>query len=156
VFLDPVHKVPIFLVSWYNFLNFLIKNNLFVLLIISLNIFQSKLNLDEWYMFSFLLHSLVHHTLECLVILTYLEYLFQRFSEIATNSCIILFSNSLWEMLVVLMLLTIFLSSLTKHSFFTLFLMIFCYLSWINFSLIMMSTIKRVWSEELCKLGKIK
>jgi len=102
----------------------MVKNDLFVLLTIPLNIFQSKLDLDKQYMFNFLLHSLFHHTLEHLVILTHLGYLFQRFSEIATNSCTILSSNSLLEMLVVSMLPTIFLSSLMKPSSSMLFLMI--------------------------------
>ena len=51
---------------------------------------------------------LFHYNLEHLVILTHLEYLFQknRFSEIAINSCTILSSDLLLEMLVVSMLPT--------------------------------------------------
>ena len=41
------------MISWI----FSSKNDLFILLTISLNIFQSKLDLNEWYMFSLLLHS---------------------------------------------------------------------------------------------------
>jgi len=80
-------------------------------------------------MFSFLLYFLFHYALKHLVILIYLEYLFQRFSEIAMNSYTILSSNLLSEMLVVLMLPTMFLSSLIKSFSFTLFLMMVHYLS---------------------------
>jgi len=72
-------------ISWI----FLSNKDLFVLLTIPLNFFQSELNLDERYMFRFLLHSLFYQALECLVILTHLEYLFQRFSKKVTNSCTI-------------------------------------------------------------------
>ena len=125
-------------ISWI----FLSKNDFFVLLTVSLNIFQSKLDLDEQYMFSFLLYSLFHYALKHLVILTHLEYLFQRFSEIAMNSCTILSSNSLSGMLVVLMLPTMFLISLIKPFSSTLFLIMVHHLSWINSLLMMMLTVK--------------
>ena len=93
-------------------------------------------------MFNFPLHSLFHYTLECLVVLTYLKYLFQRFSEIATNSCTILSSDLLSEMLVTSILPTIFISSLMKPFSSTLFLMMVHCLSWINSLLIMILTVK--------------
>ena len=125
-------------ISWI----LLSKNDLFVSLTVPLNILQSKLDLDEQYMFSFLLYFLFHHTLKHLVILTHLGYLFQRFSKIAINSYTILSSNLLSEMLVVLMLSTMFLSLLIKPFSSTLFLMMVYHLFWINSLLMIMLTVK--------------
>jgi len=114
VFLDPVHKVPRSLVFWCDFLNFLIKKWSVCLLDCLFECFlvQTWLGWVIYVQLSIIL--LFHHTLEHLVILIYLEYLFQRFSEITINSCTILSSDFLSEMLVVSMLLTIFLSSVTN------------------------------------------
>ena len=49
-----------------------------------------------------LFHSLFHHALEHLVILTHFEHLVQRFSVIDVNSCIIFSSELLSGMSVVL------------------------------------------------------
>ena len=46
-----------------------------------LNSFQSTIDLEVQYIFSLVLHSSFHHALECLVILTSLEYLFSRESD---------------------------------------------------------------------------
>jgi len=126
-------------ISWI----FSLKKDYFVFLTVSLNIFQSELDLDKWYIFRFLLHSLFYQALKHLVILTNLEYLFQRFSKKVMNSCTILFSISLSEISVVSMLPTTFLSSLIKPSSSSLCLIIVHYLSQIDSSLIIISTIKR-------------
>ena len=120
-----------------------------------MNFFQSETESDMQYKFNSLLHSLFHYNLECLVILTYLEYLFQRFSVINVNSYTILSNNSLSGISAVLMLSSLFLSLLMKFSSFSLFLIMVCYLSWINFLLMIILTMKEVWLERLCKLGKI-
>ena len=80
--------------------------------------------MDVLYTIKSLLHSSFYYTLKYLVILTYLEYLFQKLSKIDINSCTTLSSNLLLEMLVMLMLPISFLSLLIKLSFSLLFLMI--------------------------------
>jgi len=132
------------------------KKNHFVLLTILLNFFQSRLDLDVLYTIKSLLHSLFYHTLKYLVILTHLEYLFQRLSKMDANSCTTLLSDSLSEISVILMLPISFLSLLIKLSSSLLFLMIVQYLSWMNSLLIMISIIKRAWLNGLHRLGKIK
>jgi len=77
-----------------------------------------------------------------LVILTHCEYLFQKLFKIDANSCTTLSSDSLLEILVILMLPISFLSLLIKLSFSLLFFMIVQCLSWINSLLIIISTIK--------------
>ena len=47
-------------------------------LTVLLNFFQFRINLNILYIFKSLLYFLFYHTLEYLVILTHLEYLFQR------------------------------------------------------------------------------
>jgi len=100
------------------------KKDHFVLLTILLNFFQSRLELDILYTIKSLLYSSFYYALEYLVILTYLEYLFQRLSKIDTNSCTTLLSDSLTSLTVMLMLPISFLSLLIKISSSSLFLII--------------------------------
>ena len=58
----------------------------------------------------------------------------------------ILLSKILWNRL---------LSSLMKLFSFSLVLIIVCHLPWMNFSLIMISTVREVWLKRLYKLGRI-
>jgi len=132
------------------------KKDHFILLTILLNFFQSRLDLDVLYTIKSLLYSSFYYTLKYLVILTHLEYLFQRLSKIDVNSCTTLSSDLLSEMSVMLMLPISFLSLLIKLSSSLLFLMIVQCLSWMNSLLIMISTIKRAWSNRLHRLGKIE
>ena len=68
--------------------------NCFVLLTVLLNFFQSGLDLDILYMAKSWLYSLFYYALEYLVILTLLEHLFQRLSEMDVNSCTTLLSDT--------------------------------------------------------------
>ena len=68
---------------------------------------------------------------------------------------VILSSNSHSGILVISMHSTLLLSLLTNYISFLLFLIIDCFLSWINSSLIMILTVKEMWSEGLCKSSKI-
>ena len=64
-----------------------------------LNFFQSAIDLEVQYIFSLVLHSLFHYALECLVILTGLEYLFQRESDKDIYSYIAFSNSSISEIL---------------------------------------------------------
>lgn len=137
-----------FLISWI----LSSKKDCFVLLTISLNFFQSRLNLDTLYIIKLWLHSSFHYALECLVILTLLEYLFQRLSEVDINSHTTLLSDTWSEISEILILPISFFSSMMKSSSFSLFLMIV----WMNSSLVVMFIIKEVWSIGLHKSGSIE
>ena len=130
------------------------KKDHFVLLTILLNFFQSRLELDVLYTIESLLYCSFYYALEYLVILTYLEYLFQKLSKINANSCTTLLSDLLTSLIVMLILPISFLSLLIKLSSSSLFLIIVQYLFWMNSLLIMISTIKGAWSNRLYKLGK--
>jgi len=105
------------------------KNDFLVLLTIPLNFFQSEIDLDVKYEFNSLPYSSFHQALEHLVILIYLEYFFQRFSVINTNSYTILSSDLVLCISEVSMLLTLFLSLLMKSFSSSLFLIMAYYLS---------------------------
>ena len=59
-------------------------------LTVFLNSFQFSILQDYWYLSRFLWHSLFHHALECLVMLTILEYLNQIFSILIERLWIVL------------------------------------------------------------------
>jgi len=127
---DSLHFLTQFMRSYGNlffdvvYWIFSSKNNLLVLLTISLNFSQSEIDLNMQYEFKSLPHTLFHQALECLVILTYLEYFFQRFSVINANLYTILSSSLLLCMSDILMLPILFLSLLMKPSSSSLFLII--------------------------------
>jgi len=118
--------------------------------------FQSTVDLEEWYTFRLVLYSLFHHTLECLVILILLEYLYQRESKVVMYFWTVSSKDSLLDISEVSMLLIAFLNSLIHLSSSSLFLMIVHHLSWINFLLMKMLTVKEAWSKELYKSGRKK
>lgn len=113
-------------ISWI----FSSKNDFLVLLTIPLNFLEFEIDLDVQYELNSLPYSSFHQALEHLVILTYLEYFFQRFSIINANSYIILSSDLLLCISEVSMLLTLFLSLLTNSFSSSLFLIMAYYLSW--------------------------
>ena len=63
-----------------------LKNNHFVFFIVLLNTFQSSICLDNLYFTSLVWQSSFYHTLEYLVILMYLENLYQMTSDLFANS----------------------------------------------------------------------
>jgi len=73
------------------------KKDLLVFLTNSLKSFQSAKDLEAWYMFSSILHSSFHQALEYLVILIYLENLFQRYFEMFAYSWIVFSSESICQ-----------------------------------------------------------
>ena len=99
---------------------------------------------------------MVHHTLECLVILINFECLFQRVSDIVIYSYTAFSSDYISEILKVSILPIAFLSLITKFFSSSLFLIIVCYLSWMIFFSMMISTVKEAWYEELYKSSRMK
>ena len=73
-------------ISWI----FPLKSTLLVFLTIALSFFLSKSDLDVQHKFKTLLYLLFHQDLECLVILTHLEY----FPKIVCNKCEFLYYSS--------------------------------------------------------------
>jgi len=71
------------------------------------------------------------------------------------NSWVVLSNVSQSEILVVSICLTLLVSSLTNLASYLLFLTIVLLLSCINFSLIIILTVKKAWSDRLCKSGKM-
>ena len=107
--------------------------------------FQSSIVLEDQYLFRLVLHSSFHHALEHLVMLTFFEDLYQIESEILVYSWMISLSNSLFDISVVSTFLIAFVSSVTNSSSSSsLFLMIVHCLSWINSSMIDITTVKGV------------
>lgn len=112
-------------ISWI----FSSRNICLVFLIILLKFFQSSIVLEDQYLFILTIHFLFHYTLEHLVILTFLENLYQIESEILICSWTISSRDSLLDISVVLIFLIAFVSSVTNFSSSSLFLIIVCYLS---------------------------
>ena len=100
------------------------------------------------YTFSLVLHSLLHYTLEHLVILTSLEYL-SRESNKDAYSCTTFSNDSISEILDVSISPIVPLRSLMNFSSSLLFLMIVLHLFWINSSSIIILIVKGAWSERL-------
>jgi len=101
-----------------------------------LKLFQSSIDLENWYTLKLALHFLFHYALECLVILTFLENLYQIESEIDVYSWTIPSRDSLLD------IFEVFLRLMMNFSSSSLFLIIVHCLSWINSSLIDMSIVK--------------
>ena len=131
------------MISWI----FLSKKMYLVFLMTSLKFFQSAIVMVNWYIFSLVLHSLFHYVLEIL-------YLIE--SEIFAYSWIISLRDSLLDISKVLIFPMVFISSMSNFSSSLLFLIIVHHLSWINSSLINMSTVNGAWFERLWDSGKIK
>ena len=103
-----------------------------------------------------MLYSLFYHALECLVILMFLESLYQVEFKILVYSWTMFSRDSLLDISVVSIFPKVVVSSVTNFSSFSLFLIMVCHLPWINSSLINILTINRAWSEEYQESGKIK
>ena len=103
-----------------------------------------------------MLYSLFYHALECLVILMFLESLYQVEFKILVYSWTMFSRDSLLDISVVSIFPKVVVSSVTNFSSFSLFLIMVHHLSWINSSLINILTINRAWSEEYQESGKIK
>ena len=103
-----------------------------------------------------MLYSLFYHALECLVILMFLESLYQVEFKILAYSWTMFSRDSLLDISVVSIFPKVVVSSVTNFSSFSLFLIMVHHLSWINSSLINILTINRAWSEEYQESGKIK
>ena len=103
-----------------------------------------------------MLYSLFYHALECLVILMFLESLYQVEFKILVYSWNMFSRDSLLDISVVSIFSKVVVSSVTNFSSFSLFLIMVCHLPWINSSLINILTINRAWSEEYQESGKIK
>jgi len=123
----------------------------------SLKFFQFLVILEDLYLISFLLHFLFHHTLKCLVILIFFENLYWIASETLAYSWTIALRDSLLDIFEIpILLIIMFLSSETNLFSSSLFFIITHLLSWINSSLIDMSTVKRAWSDRLLDFRSIK
>jgi len=127
-----------------------------VFLIILLKFFQSSIVLEDQYLFSLTLHFSFHHTLEHLVILTFLENLYQIESKILVYSWTISSRDSWLDISVISIFLIAFVSSVTNFSSSSLFLIILCYLSWINSLLMDMSIVRGAWLDRLLDFSRIK
>ena len=103
-----------------------------------------------------MLYSLFYHALECLVILMFLESLYQVEFKILVYSWTMFSRDSLLDISVISIFSKVVVSSVTNFSSFSLFLIMVCHLPWINSSLINILTINRAWSEEYQESGKIK
>ena len=101
----------------------------------------------DQYIFSLVLHSLFHYTL---------ENLYQIESEIFVYSWMISLRDSLLDISQVLIFPMVFISSMINFSSSLLFLIIVHHLSWINSSLINMLIVKGAWFERLWDSGKMK
>jgi len=123
----------------------------------SLKFFQFLVILEDLYLISFLLHFLFHHTLKCLVILIFFENLYWIASETLAYSWTIALRDSLLDIFEIpILLIIMFMSSETNLFSSSLFFIITHLLSWINSSLIDMSTVKRAWSDRLLDFRSIK
>ena len=124
-----------------------LKKTYFVFLTIFLNLFQSSKLQHCWYLLISLQQSLFHYTLECLVMLTSLEYLNQVLS-ILIASVWMMFSRALilWIENVSIHLI-IFVSFLIKWISSLLFLMRNYFFVGICLLEIEMLTVIGVWSE---------
>ena len=118
--LDLVYKIPRSFVFWHDFLNFIVKENMFGLLDDSFEILSILSHLRESVLDQFLIAFLI------------LPY-FEVFSDIDIFQKFV--SNNIWDSY-------IFLNNCLKR-FFTWYMITYL-LSWINSSSIDMSTIKRV------------
>ena len=139
-------------ISWI----FLSKNECFVSLTNPLNFFQSSSDLDVQYIFNLVLHSLFYHALDYLVMLAFLENLYQRWFKILAYFWTISSRDSLFGMVVVTIFSKVFVRSTMKFPSSLLFLMIVYHLSWMNSLLMEISIVKGVWSNKYQDSGKIK
>ena len=138
------------MISWI-----LLSKNIFLAILTNfLYLVQSVLLLDVWYLVRSLLYSLFHYTLEYLVMLTFLEYLYQNSSAIEANSCVIFSSILQSWIFVILIQLILFLDLLINSFSFSLFLTIACFLSCMV-SFLIIKTNKEVWSDRLWRYSKI-
>ena len=117
---------------------------------------QSLTCFETLYFSSSLWYSLFHHNLECFVILTIFKYLYQIFSISSVNSCTIYSRFSLLEMCSVFSSLIDSMNPARKFfSSSSLFLTIVCFLVWICSSIIAISIVSRVWSDNNLHSGWI-
>jgi len=125
-----------------------LKNNHFVFLTVLLNIFQSSNCLDILYFASLDWQSSLHQALECLVILTHFEYLYQITSDLFVNSWTASLREFLFNSFSVSIFLIAFISLAMNLSFSSLFLIIVHYLSRTNFLMMEILTINGAWSDK--------
>ena len=138
-------------ISWI----LLLKKSLLIFLTISLNDFKFLNNLKVLYSLSLAWHSLFYYSLEYLVILIYLECLYQIVFDVFEYSWTMYSGVSLSGMNVVSRLSIELINSIIKFFSSLLSLIIVQHLSWMNFSLIVMSMIREVWLEEYQSLGRM-
>jgi len=100
-------------------------------------------------------HCSFYHSLDCLVILTYFECLYQVISNILEYSWTMWSKVVLFEIFVVSILPIELMKSTMKFSSSLLFLMIVQYLSWINFSIMEILTTREVWSDKYLSSGRM-
>ena len=138
-------------ISWI-----LLSKKLFLaIFIIFLYLTQLFLCLEIQYTAKSLSHSLFHHTLDCLVILTIFKNLYQWSSTMMVNSWAIYSSVLQLVILVISIEPNIFLSLLIKSFSLSLFLTIDCLFSWINSFFMMIVIDREAWSDGLDKSGRI-
>ena len=114
---------------------------------IFLNFFQFSSHLKDLYLLRSLLQLVFHQLLECFIILTILEYLAYILSVVWAIDWMAFLSESISEILSVLIDLSTLMSLLTKFFSLLLSLTIIHYLVWICSSNIEMVTISVAWSE---------
>jgi len=147
VLFDPVHKISRSLIFSHNFVNLVVKKTCLVFLTTSLNAFQSLIFLDNLQFANFVWHSLFHHNLEYLVMLTQYENLCQMISDNLVYSWIISLRDSLLGIDKVSMVLITLIRLKVNLASSLLFLMIVCHLSWINSLVIEILTVRGAWLE---------
>ena len=130
----------LFAISWV----FKSKKLHFIFLTILLNHFQLLIFLVCLYFSSSLWQSSSHYALECLVMLTIFECLYQILSIQLAKVYMICSRTSLFRMFSILSFLIVLINLLTKLSSPLLFLTIVCFLVWTCSSKIAIFTVSRV------------
>ena len=128
------------------------KNSHLALLTVFLNFFQSSICWDFLYASRSVWHLWSHQALDCLVILTTLEYLCQILLILYVIFCIIAFKLFTYKKGAVLIFMIEWVSSLIKSDFSLLSLIRDYFLVWTCSSVMNMSIVIGVWLDESLQL----